>query len=255
MLQKIFLGVLSCAILIGCIPHRKLKYMADLHRDTASVAVVDSSDSYRLKPGDVLYLRVVSSTDSKMELFNQSLATNQMGAGSGQSNLLVGNLIDLYGDIELPMVGLVKLAGLTVKEAEKKVNVKMSEYLKYVTITLKLMSFRVSVMGEVNQPGVKQIDRTRVSILDALSYAGDMTDVANRKKVRIIRREQNRNKVYTIDLSSVDMLASELYYLKPDDVVYVEPLGYKVLKVSGSTLTMGFSLLSITLSIFVFLTK
>jgi len=237
-----------------------MRYLTDLSSDTASTSLIDSSYSYRLKPGDVLYLKVVSSTDSKMELFNQSLSSNQTtgvgsSSGGGQVNLMAGNLIDQYGDIELPMVGLIRLSGMTVKEAEKVINDKMSEYLTYVTVTVKLMSFRVSVLGEVANPGIKQMDRSRVTILDALSYAGDLTDLGNRKKVRLIRRENNRNKVYTIDMSSVNMLASEYYYLRPDDVIYVEPLKYKVVKVNSPTIALAFSAFSITLAIFAVLSR
>jgi polysaccharide biosynthesis/export protein len=256
-LKKLFFLVLAYFVLTSCVTHKELKYFTDLSKGKASEPVIDSSYSYRLKSGDVLYLKVVSSTDSKMELFNQSLSNNQSGiAGSGgQLNLLGGNLIDQYGDVELPMVGLIKLSGLTLKEAERLVNEKMSEYLTYVTVTLKLMSFRVSVLGEVMDPGVKQIDRPHLTLLDALSYAGDMTELANRKKVRLIRRENNQNKIYTIDMTSSNMLASEFYYLRPDDVVYVEPLRYKVVKVNSPTLSLGFSALSILVAVFVVLTR
>lgn len=255
--KRLLFVTASFLVLTGCVTHKKLKFMSDLSADTASASLIDSSYAYRLKPGDVLYLKVVSSTDSKMELFNQSLSNNQSGmnSGGGQASLLTGNLIDQYGDIELPMVGLIKLSGMNLKEAEKTINVKMSEYLTYVTVTVKLMSFRVSVLGEVVNPGVKQVDRNHLTLLDAISYAGDMTDVANRKKVRLIRRENNRNKVYTIDMSSVNMLASEFYYLRPDDVIYVEPLKYKAIKVNTPTITLAISAFSITLAVFAILSR
>jgi polysaccharide export outer membrane protein len=253
--KKVFLLMLIYAVMTGCVGFKRMRYMTDLSHDSTSLAVIDSSYSYRLKPGDVLYLKVVSSTDSKMELFNQSLSNQSGGANPGLTSLLAGNMIDQYGDIELPMVGLIKLSGMTLKEAEKVINGKMSEYLTYVTVTLKLMSFRISVLGEVANPGIKQIDRNYVTILDALSYAGDLTDIGNRRKVRLIRRENNRNKVYTIDMSSVNMLASEFYYLRPDDVIYVEPLKYKVVKVNAPTLTLAFSAFSITLAIFAVLSR
>ncbi|MDB5258560.1 MAG: polysaccharide transporter [Chitinophagaceae bacterium] len=255
--KKLFIVILTCTALTSCVTQKKLKLMTDLSADTTSVSVIDSSYSYRLKPGDVLYLKVVSSTDSKMELFNQSLSNTQSGvnSGGGQSNLLTGNLIDQYGDIELPMVGLIRISGLTLKQTEKLIKDKMSEYLTYVTVTVKLMSFRVSVLGEVMNPGIKQIDRNHLTLLDALSYSGDLTDMANRKKVRLIRKENNRNKVYTIDMSSVNMLASEFYYLRPDDVIYVEPLKYKVVKVNSPTITLAVSAFSITLAIFAILSR
>jgi polysaccharide export outer membrane protein len=255
--KKLFLMIVAYTVLTGCVTQRKLKYMTDLKADTTSVAVIDSSYSYRLNPGDVLYVKVVSSTDSKMELFNQSLSNTQSGvnSGGGQTNLLTGTLIDQYGDIELPMVGLIRLSGLTLKQAEKLIKEKMTEYLTYVTVTVKLMSFRVSVLGEVVNPGIKQIDRSHLTILDAISYAGDLTDVANRKKVRLIRKENNRNKVYTIDLSTVNMLGSDFYYLRPDDVVYVEPLKYKVIKVNSPTISLAFSAFSISLAVFAILSR
>ncbi|MDB5273273.1 MAG: polysaccharide transporter [Chitinophagaceae bacterium] len=254
MLKKLFLVAWCVVFMIACVTPKKLRYMSDLSSDSASTTVYDSSTTYRLKSGDILYLKVISSTDSKMELFNQSL-NNQSGTAGVQTSLLTGNLIDEYGDIELPMVGLIKLSGLTLKEAEKKINEKMSEYLTYVTVSVKLLSFRVMVMGEVASPGIKQIDRSHVTILEALSMAGDMSDLANRKKVRLIRKEGNRNKVYTIDMRSVNMLASEYYYLRPDDVIYVEPLPYKSLRVSATTVTLGFSLLSITFSVIAILRR
>ena len=256
-LKKLFFAVLVYTVLTGCVTHKKLRYLTDLSADTTSVPVIDSTYAYRLRPGDVLYLRVVSSTDSKMELFNQSLSNSQSGMNSsqGQANLFTGNLIDQYGDIELPMIGLIRLSGLTLKDAEKAINVKMSEYLTYVTVTVKLMSFRISVLGEVVNPGIKQIDRNQLTILDALAYSGDLTELANRKKVRLIRKENNRNKVYTIDLSSVNMLASEFYYLRPDDVIYVEPLTYKVIKVNSPTIALAASAFSITLAIFAILSR
>lgn len=256
-LKKLFLVVLIYTFMTGCIGYKKLRYLTDLPADTISKEMIDSSYTYRLKPGDVLYLKVVSSTDSKMELFNQSLSNSQSSSGisGGTANLLSGNLIDQYGDIEIPMVGLVKLAGMTLKQAEKVINARVSEYLTYVTVTVKLLSYRVSVLGEVKSPGIKQIDRASLTLLDAISYGGDITDMGNRKKVRLIRKEGNRSKVYTIDMSSVDMLASDLYYLRPDDVIYVEPLKYKVVQVNSPTIALGFSAFSITLAIFAVLSR
>lgn len=255
--KHIFLIVLLYTCMTSCVGYKKLKYLADLPADTISKEVVDSSYSYRLKSGDVLYLKVISSTDSKMELFNQALSTNQSSTGmsGGTTNLLSGNLIDQYGDIEIPMVGLIKVSGMTLKEAEKVINSRVSEYLNYVTVTVKLLSYRISVIGEVKSPGIKQIDRANLTILDAISYGGDITDMGNRRKVRLIRKEANRNKVYTIDMSSVNLLASDFYYLRPDDVIYVEPLKYKVVQVNSSTIALGFSAFSVTLAVFAILSR
>lgn len=250
-MYRLFAVVLVTLLSFGCVSHKKLRYMIDLDSDTLSKASIDSSFYYKIRPGDVLFIKVQSSTDSKMELFNQSFAESpNASSGSGaQANLLRGNLVDEYGDIELPMVGLIRVSGLTMKEAELAIKAKVSEYLQFVTVTVKLMSFRVSVLGEVFSPGVKSIDRVQMSIYDILAYAGDMTDVADRKKVRLIRQEKGKNHIYTLDLSSTQMLSSEHYYVRPGDIIYVEPLKYKVFKANSTTITLGFSLIALTLSL------
>ncbi len=249
-MQRLCLGVLIAMMSFSCVSYKKLRYMADLNSDTISKVLIDSSNFYRIKPGDVLYIKVESSTDSKMELFNQSLNTGTNANSTSLLNLLNGNLVDEYGDIELPMVGLVRVSGLTIKQAELEVKDKVSEYLKFVTISLKLMSYRISVLGEVMQPGIKIFERVHVSVFDALASSGDLTNFANRKKVRLIRVENGKNKVYTLDLSSAQMLASEFYYVKPGDVIYVEPLRYKVLSANSTSITLGFSIIALTLSLF-----
>jgi len=254
-IQRLCLGLLIALLSFSCVSYKKLRYMADLDADTISKEVIDSSNFYRIKPGDVLYIKVESSTDSKMELFNQSLSTGTNAGNASLLNLLNGNLVDEYGDIDIPMVGLVRVSGLTIKQAEIEVKNKVSEYLKFVTVSLKLMSYRISVLGEVVQPGIKIFERVHVSIFDALASAGDLNNLANRKKVRLIRVENGKNKVYTLDLSSTQMLASELYYIKPGDVIYVEPLRYKVLTANSTTITLGFSIIALTLSLFAVLTR
>lgn len=253
-LQKLMLGFVISMLSFSCVSYKQLRYVNDLHVDTLSQAIIDSSFLYRIKPGDVLYIRVQSSTDSKMEMFNQSLSSDKAQSGL-QLNLMNGNLVDEYGDIELPMVGLIRLSGMTLKQAEIEVKSKVSEYLQFVTITVKLMSFRVSVLGEVSNPGVFTLDRVHVSVFDVLSYAGDMTDFANRKKVRLIRKENGYNKIHTIDLSSTKMFGSEYYYVRPGDLIYIEPLKYKVLKANSTTITLAFSVIALTLSIFAVLKR
>ncbi len=229
-----------------------MRYMNDLNSDTLSVVSIDSSYQYRIRPGDVLQVRVESSTDAKMELFKSFSGgqNNQMGA-----SLLNGSLVDEYGNIELPMVGTIKVSGLTVKEAELEVKSKVLEYFQFVTVTVKFISFRVSVLGEVSSPGVKAIERMQASVFDVLAYSGDMTELANRKKVRLIRKEKGRNKVYTLDLSSIQMLASEHYYVRPGDVIYVEPLRYKVFRINSSLITLGSSLIALSFSLYAIFTR
>jgi polysaccharide biosynthesis/export protein len=253
-LRLLFWGLIIVPLAFSCVRYKQLRYMTDLKSDTLSVAINDSTFKYRIKPGDVLYIKIKSTTDNEKELYNQSLG--QSGSSVNQtSNLLNGTLVDEYGDIELPMIGLIRVSGLSVKQAEILIKEKVFEYLNFVTVTVKLMSFRVSVLGEVQAPGVVSIDRVQASIYNVISSAGDLTDLANRKKVRLIRVENGRNKVYTLNMESSQMLGSEFYYVQPGDIIYVEPLRYKIIKANNSTITLGFSLIALTLSIFAIVGK
>jgi len=129
----------------------------------------------------------------------------------------------------LPMIGKIYVVGLTVEGVKKLVQQHVNEYMNYVTVDVKLVSFKITVLGEVNKPGTYSFFKKYVTIFDALGAASDMTDFGNRQKVKIIRTIDNKTIILQFDLTDRRILQNENFVLYPYDIVYVEPLKSKVL--------------------------
>lgn len=135
----------------------------------------------------------------------------------------VDYLIDLEGNIDYPILGKVKLLGLSVEEAKELFKSKLSDYIKDPIVNIRILNFRISVLGEVNSPGIYNVSGERITLLEAMSLAGDLKIKARRDNVLVIRNF-NGSKVYTrVDLRSKELFNSPVYYLTQNDVVYIEP--------------------------------
>ncbi len=145
------------------------------------------------------------------------------GASVNNPGTPVDYLVDRDGEIDFPVIGKLKIAGLSPEEVRALLRDKLSDYLKDPIINIRLMNYTVTVLGEVNNPGTYPVNGEQITVLEALGLAGDLTIKGMRKNVLIIR-DFNGTKVYTrIDLTRKDVLDSPVYYLTQNDVVYVEP--------------------------------
>lgn len=163
---------------------------------------------YKLRPADRLTVRIVSLTDEKVNFLKEP-------------NMEL--VVDQKGQIELPVMGMIPVAGLTIREAEDKVQKTAAEYLRSPNVTMKLMNFYITVLGEVLRQGAFLIPEPRVNILEALGQAGGLTENANRRTLRIVRNENNVAKIYQLDLLEDNTLTSQNFFLQPNDVVLVNP--------------------------------
>ncbi len=195
-------------------------------------------DVFKLKPGDLLYFSVYSVNDEVVKMFNvDSRFVNY--SFNPESMYLLGYTVDEIGDINLPFVGKIKVAGLTVDSAQALISEKVQEYFNDVTIKVKFLSYYVSLLGEVKHPGRFKIIGKRLNIFEALALAGDMTDYANRTHVVLIR-ENSDGSVSTkrVDLLKDDVLKSDVFYLNPNDVIYVEPLKSKNIRLNAPNVSI-----------------
>jgi polysaccharide export outer membrane protein len=175
-------------------------------------AVKIQEAQYRLQPKDRLQLNVFSLTDEKVNFLKEP-----------QFEVV----IDTSGKVELPVMGIVPVTGLTIKEAEEKIKKVATEFLRSPSVTIKLLNFNVTVIGEVQSQGTFNVVDPRINILEAIGQAGGLTENANRGNVRIIRNESNSVKIYRINMLEDNSLSSENYFLQPNDVVIVDPLKAK----------------------------
>ena len=145
------------------------------------------------------------------------------GGDENQTTEVVDYLVDIDGNIDYPVLGKVKLIGLTLEEAKNLFKLKLSDYLKDPIVNIRILNFRISVLGQVRVPGRYEISGERVTLLEALAMAGDLDIKGERSNILVIR-DFNGTKTYSrVDLTSKELFNSPVYYLTQNDVVYVEP--------------------------------
>lgn len=231
----IFLFVLLACT--SCVSQKKMIYLqgADFLHDNPQP--MEQDFELKIQPDDQLAISFSSKDKELIEPFN-----NNTLIGGGQSDTQAGISyfqVDKEGNIDFPILGRLKAEGRTCIQLEKEMEESLinQNYIKDPKVSVKIMSFKVTVLGEVKDPGVQKITGERVTLLEAIGMAGDLLPSGKRENIMIIREEQGLRKTYTVDLtSSYSVLNSPCYYLQQNDVVYIEP--NKAIRVKGSaTLT------------------
>ena len=219
-------GVLGIALLsaTSCGTPKDVAYFQDLNNNPDTVITLQNR-VITVKPTDKIYIGVKSKDPQISQLFNLMGETR----GSSANNLSQDAYyytVDSKGDIDFPVVGKIQVAGLTREEIAEKVRKSLvdASLVKDTTITVSLSNLHYSMMGEVAKPGQYAIEDEKVTILDAISKAGDLTIQGRRNDVMVLRQENGHQKIYKIDLcSGKDIFSSPAYYLQQNDVVYVTP--------------------------------
>ncbi|WP_240773189.1 polysaccharide biosynthesis/export family protein [Pontibacter sp. SGAir0037] len=203
---------------------RQLVYMQnDNLKEQVPVNTPNPYTPYKLQPHDVLSVKVQSDQPELSSIFNIVDPSSSFGFGEPGSMYITGYSIDQDGNITLPSVGKLPVAGLTTKEAQDLIQKNVVRYILDATVIVKLISFKVSVLGEVRQPGYYYIYNDRASILEGLAKAGDLTQVANRRNIKLIRQTPNGSETILLDLTDPNLTKSPYYHLMPNDALYIEP--------------------------------
>ena len=189
---------------------------------------IDKHAGIVIQPKDMLSIVVSSRNPELVAMFNLPVVSYQAGsevvAGAGQQKLM-GYVVDNNGNIDFPVLGPLKVAGLTRWELSEQIKTKLLNdgLLTDAVVTVEFMNFKVSVIGEVNNPGTFTIEGDKVTVLQAISLARDLTIFGERENVTIIRERDGQRTMYEINLCDVSMFDSPAYYLQQNDVVYVQP--------------------------------
>lgn len=241
-------------MLASCASSKKVAYFQN-----AVDGVVERSEGLydaKIMPKDILTITVSTTNPEAATPFNLTIsntlnATGQMYSGSG---VLQTYLVDNNGEIEYPVVGNIKVAGLTKNECQELVKSKIKAFLaedEDPIVTVRMSSYRVTIIGEVRSPGVIPVGTEKMSILEALASAGDLTIYGKRDNVMLIREEANGQKtVHRLNLNDANIISSPYYYLQQNDIVYVEPNGVQAKNSAiGSSTTIWFSFVGIVTSV------
>lgn len=261
---KIILVAASVLVLGSCSTPRQISYFQDLRPGESELTLTIPAE-IKIQPKDKLSILVNSQDLRLTNLFNLPIVSQQVGqeTSSGTSRGMSGYTVDSKGDIDFPVLGMLHVQGMTREEmaAYIKKELQSHDLIKDPVVTVEFMNLSVDVMGEVNRPGRYNIDKDHLTILDALSQAGDLTIYGKREKVLVLRTEEGKQRVYGINLCSADHLySSPAYYLQQNDVVYVEPNDTKVRQstVNGNNVrstSFWISLASLLTSIAVLIAK
>lgn len=259
-LRKPFRFVLAAVLLAmtfaSCVPQKKMLLLkeAQMAAENQSINYVNErSVDHKLQPGDNLYIRFINTMDERTAASlagESSYRSTQLS--SDASIYLQSYTLDDDGCIELPLTGKIELKNLTVDQAKDKMQSEVNKFMNQTTLIVKLSNFNLSILGEVNKPGMYKVYQSQINLLEAIAMAGNMTNFAKNEEVKIVRQTDNGSEIVTVDLGSADILSSPYYYLKPNDIVYVEPLkmkqwGFTTFPYSTVLSVMSLALTTVTL--------
>lgn len=224
--KNLFLAA-SLFLLGACSTSKEIPYFQDL-RPGESELTLTTPVEIKIQPKDKLSILVNSQDPRLTNLFNLPIFTQQIGqeSNTGSSRGVSGYTVDTKGCIDFPVLGKIFIAGMTREEvaAHIKSELQSHDLIKDPVVIVEYMNLSIAVMGEVANPGRYNIDKDHLTILDALSQAGDLTIYGKREKVLVLRNEEGKQRVYGVNLCSAEHLyTSPVYYLQQNDVVYVEP--------------------------------
>lgn len=213
----------------SCVTKRNLVYFSNLPDSLSYNELIRNHVDSKIQSGDALGIKVTTLNPDANILFNSgSLPMNNQTTGvsssvSATAVLPEGYIVDENGNIDFPILGQINLKGLTKEEAQKRIALEVSKTAKDPIVNVRILNFRVTVIGEVTKPGTFTIPNSRINVLEAVGLAGDMTPFAVRNNVMIIRELNGTRTIQHIDFNNKELLNSPYYYLQQNDIVYVQP--------------------------------
>lgn len=219
----VILAVISCG---ASKTSQNINYMQDVKKDTVMSMV--PGEGILVQPKDMISIVVSSRNPELSAMFNLTNVSYQAGAETstgGSQNRLMGYSVDNDGCIDFPTLGRLHVAGLNRWGVAKMIKEELQnrELLKDAVVTVEFMNFKISVLGEVSRPGTYTVSGDKINLLQALSLAGDMTIFGRRDNIQVSREENGKRYIYLVDIRSTDFYDSPAYYLRQNDVIYVEP--------------------------------
>jgi polysaccharide export outer membrane protein len=257
-MRKIQFGIFSILALISvssCISNEKIIYLQNLEGNTPiqeGELITYEIPEYRLQFNDIISVNIETAEDILENGFNNSSAMGgqqqQGGGGGGDLYYMTGYTVDKNGNVRLPIVGDVSVRDKTLKEARLEIEEKVKFYVKNdLFVTVKLGGIRFSALGEFGAPGKFTILQDRVTILEAIALAGDLTTIAKRDDILLIRQYPDGTRLHRVNLNDRNLIASPFYFIQPNDQFYVEPMKVREIG-AGENFVQTFSLVLSTLT-------
>lgn len=236
-IKEIFLSCLIVGALSSCITTKKVAYLVN-SRDTDVVSVIQDLEPV-IQKNDLLSILVTSANQEITQVFNIPNnnaigGTNSSGTNTGTINQAVGYLVNQSGFIQFPLLGNIQAAGLTKKALTENITSALisKKLLLDPSVSIRYLNYRITVLGEVGKPSVINVPNEKISLLEALGLAGDITIYGQKNNVLLVREVEGKKISRSIDLNSPDLFNSPYYYLQSNDVLYIKPNKAKVSSIS-----------------------
>jgi polysaccharide export outer membrane protein len=241
----IFLGLFS-----SCVSQRKVEYLQDKSNNIKSFNEAELPD-YRLKPNDELYIQISSLDEAAATIFTNSSQQSYInGSIQPYGASLLSYSVDKDGYLLLPLIDKILVKNKTLSEVSLIIKDSLNHILNQPLVSVKLVNRYVSILGEVKNPGHYPYSQEKLSVYDAIGLAGDITDYGNSDKVVLIRNENGENIRANLDLTKSDILSSDFYYIRPNDILYIKPLRNKFWGIRQVPLSILFSTITTGLLIY-----
>lgn len=247
---KILIFLILISSITSCVSKKNILYL----QNASSVNTSNVYEPY-LQPNDVISIIVSSENPEIAAPYNLLDVSIKADESFGNQNLQT-YIIDKDGAIEFPIIGTIKIGGLPKSEAVTKIKTILKDHVKDAVVNLRILNFKISVLGEVAKPNTFTVNSERITLLEALSLAGDLTIYGNRNTIMLIREKEGNKEIQRIDITKPDFISSPYYYLAQNDVIYVEPNKTRVNSSAiGPNITIGISALSLIVTIIALTTK
>ncbi|WP_462317437.1 polysaccharide biosynthesis/export family protein [Marinilabilia sp.] len=214
-------------------------YLKDASNRDTTITYQQPEKKYLISANDIIFVRILTGNPEISALYNNTPTSGFSTSLSSEADQYInGFTVDTYGKIKLPVLGSVKVEGLTLHETEKQIQELADNYLVDATVIVRLLNYKVTVLGEVTRPGVYSHYNDRLTILEAIGKAGDITDLGDKRNIMVIRPVPEGRVTFQMDLTNKDLLTSPAFFLKPNDVIYVKPSKSKAFQINLPTMSM-----------------
>jgi polysaccharide export outer membrane protein len=231
LIRNITLFIISAILFASCVGNKRLVYLQndDLHENQHKDTVLREYEltyhDYKIQPQDILSVQFTSITEEDFDIFNDfGMGGGNIGGGGGGMIGLRGELVDPQGQIGFPVVGKIKVQGMTIFEVQDTLQRIAAQYVEDPVVKVRLLNYRFTVLGEVNGESVITTQNTRVTFMEAIGMAGGLTELASRDNVKVIRQKGDKAEIFYVNLLEEEFLESEKFYVYQNDIIIVPPL-------------------------------
>lgn len=247
--------VLAGLVLSSCYQHRKMVYLQKKLDEVSDTTFFAKSTDYKIQSNDILFVKIVSINEDVNKFYNFT-ELDKYNIGYNKASLFLNGIsVSDSGIINLPVIGDLFVKEKTLGEINYLVAQKVKEYLIDAEVYVKLISFPVTIIGEVNRPGIYENYNNSLSIFEAIGFAGDLSVYGNRTNLMLIRKNGDRLETTRIDLTDINVLASDYFYLMPNDILYVLPMKNKAFRLNAPNISIFLSSITTMIVVLNFISR